>query len=995
MADEIQPSASPDSGQTLLDQLGNPVQVATGDVPNALKQGYAQPSPEELQKFQNADKYGSNTELAKTFAEGAIGSVPLLGGAILKATSDPEARRARQESNPTMHLAGEVAGTGAALLAPELEGVAALANPIQQISKVGRATEAALSSRIVSEGAQTIAAKVLKKAGTSAVASAVEGGLFSSGGVINDLILGEPDLTAEKGISEIGMGAILAGGFGGILGGLGTAGPLVKNKFFSSEIKQGAITDTIRENAAKAGTVVPPRSAAEVAEMVANPPKGLTLEGLPQKAELANAEKFIPDSKFPVHELQYQSMNDPIARRDYKIFLEDSKDVDSANFRQYEAYQKQESKNLLGDTIEKVSPSGNSTTDVVRGGQNFIDAAHAQYSAEKAELKPLFKRFDEAALNKISYPGELVGKLEEAIPGISDHLSYDGADGAVTLEKYSRKLPLSKEAYTAAKDLIDAVNGEKLTIGEVRNIRESMRDQLNMLSSPRDQMQIGNLRKSLMDFMEDHIAAHEPDLAVRDTFRRYAINEQNREILERIMGGKIGDRTSFAKSIKPEDVLDRVFGNTESVKAAKAILGSSFSDATASYLAKTMEAVTDNTKNGFSSNKFGSFLRSKNPELATAFAEKPEVLSRIQALTKKMQILPDSPPLNPSQTATTIMQVLGGVNKFKALLDPKGELIGAALKVAGQYSAEARNKVIRDLILSGKSGEEAQALADKKFLTYGVLKNLESYAQKAASKIESGTRAVFSYTPEIAGKGGAIIASKVQSKEDVRESRKDALKQFKKQSDQIMTLTMNPDQMLKHVDDSTQALYPFAPNVSASLQKTSAAAIGFLAEKLPKPEDVKPLSAPFEPDPTQLAAFNHYYGIVSKPSSVFDMIKTGTLTSQAVEAIRTVYPSYYQAVSQSLIDKISGAKGKENPIPYRTRMTLSLFLGTDLDNSTTPVSIAMNQMAISGPSQQEGNQTGPLVSGAVKPSQKGLEGLGDLSTQSMTPMKQIATHTED
>lgn len=993
MADQNAIATDASEPSLLIDQMGNPVQVASTDVPNALSQGYGHASPEQIQYHQNAIKYGTTSQQLKTFGEGAVKGIPFIGGPILKGLSaigledSPEDIQARENTNPGVSTLGQIGSTIAGLaLAPEgTLGLADFANPVGAIAKIGKATEGILASRLASQGAQSVAAKVLSKVATAGAAGALEGAAFGAGNVVNEAVLGDLHTVGQHAMSEIGLSAILGGTFGATLGGLGKSGELLKEKFFpgAADLEHGAISDTIKQNASEGRAT--PRSSQDLAQMVNGPmgPDQLAIEGLPQKAELTAAEQMIPDSKFPVHGVQYESLNGPMERRDYKIFLEDSKDPDSANFRNYEAHQKLESRRLLNETIEKVAPGAQVTNDVVKGGQNLVDSFNEHYQAEKKELAPMFKKFDKAAINPVTYPGELVGKIEEAIPGMSNHVSYDGANGSVSISKYKPTMGISKEAYDAVKDLIGAVNEERLTLNDVRNLRESMRDRLNLLSSPRDQMQIGGLRKSLMDFMEGEVAKSEPDLAVRETFKKYAINEQNRETIEKILGGKIGDRSSFAKNIKMEDVLDRVFSNTETVKAAKSILGGNFNEAMGNYLSKQVAAVTDNTKNGFSSNRFGTFLRGKNPELSQAFTESPETLARIQALTKKMQILPDAPPVNPSQTATTIMQVLGGVNKFKALFNWKGELANTAMKLFEDAGSNSRNKVIRDLIMSGKSGTEAVAEAGKKFTAYNVLHNIGEYADNAQKKILSGAGSVFKGNEaEISSVAGSQIA-KARTREEVREDREKSLKDFEKKTNKINSMVQNPEVMMNHLNDATEHIQGHAPILSAEMQKTASAAMSFLAAKAPKPIDRKPLSAPWKPTPTEIAAFNHQYDVVSKPSLVFGMIKSGRLTPLAVQAVATVYPEYYNAAKQALLEKMSEQNGR---IPYQTRAMLSLFSGQDLDESTTPRSIAMNQMVHQSPSQQSGNQQPP---GMAKPSQKGLSGISNIGKDAMSPQKAL------
>jgi hypothetical protein len=80
----------------------------------------------------------------------------------------------------------------------------------------GRAVESLVP---LAPGAATAGRKILQYAGKKAAGSAVEGALFVAGNVVKEAALGDPDLTAEMALAEIGTGAAIGGVIGGVLGG--------------------------------------------------------------------------------------------------------------------------------------------------------------------------------------------------------------------------------------------------------------------------------------------------------------------------------------------------------------------------------------------------------------------------------------------------------------------------------------------------------------------------------------------------------------------------------------------------------------------------------------------------------------------------------------------------------------------------------------------------------------------------------------------------------
>jgi hypothetical protein len=58
-----------------------------------------------------------------------------------------------------------------------------------------------------------------------------------------------------------------------------------------------------------------------------------------------------------------------------------------------------------------------------------------------------------------------------------------------------------------------------------------------------------------MDFIESEAQEIASNLPVRENFKAYAINEQNREALEKILRGKLFGEGPLAREIVPEDAL--------------------------------------------------------------------------------------------------------------------------------------------------------------------------------------------------------------------------------------------------------------------------------------------------------------------------------------------------------------------------------------------------------------------------------------------------------
>lgn len=969
---------------------GQLVSIPAHQVPEAIQQGYQFAKQADITHFQDQRRFGEGAAPFEAAAAGAarsasfgLSDIALTGSGAV----EPQTLEKLKEYNPTATTVGEVGGiAGSLLLGPELA-------PVKLASKLGQATSEAAApaigkaaSLLANPKNSPIIHKILSQAPAAALGSAAEGALYGTGETISEAALGDPSLNAQKVMNNIGYSALIAGGIGGVLGGTlaGLEGSYSK---IAPYFKKGQAAQEIGKDA-EAGAASPQAFAAEVpgipqslADITAKVKQGgfdTFGNELTAKTALKDAVGNLEDLNYPVHNLQLQSLDNPRARDIYKTILESGSEEGQA-LKAYEGLQKNEAVGKTFQSIKNLAPEG-ITSDAVQAGDRAIDAFTHQYQTEKEALAPTFKKVDEVGLNQLSDRGALLNKLEQSIPDSSKYIKLSD-QGELSLEPYKASMPFSKNAYGAIQDLLEGANDKNLTLGGLRNIRESMRDRINWLSAPRESSQISSLRKNLMDYLEDQVQKISPDLQVRDTFRRYAVNEQNRETIEKIFGGSISDKAQFGKQIKSEDVLDKIFSNTNSIQAAKSILGDvEFKNILGNYLNLKAHGVTDLAKNGFSSNKFASFLRQKAPELQTAFSDNPQGLKRIQSLTDFMRILPDSPSVNPSGTAKTlnILEKLKGLKQN--LEESKSGLLSFAAKKGIQALLDktegARLKNVMDAILSGKTVEEAESQVQKQMIHYSFLSKIEELSNKSSQQIQKASKKVFDFSSENRGPISGYIGSKLVPDEK------------QKKSDQIFTqiqnLQQNPGNFIDHMQNMTKGLNHAAPQISQQIQQSFSTATQFLASKIPQNINQKPLSGTYVPSTSELSKFARYYDIVQEPAKALEHLKNSTLTRESMEALSTVYPQLYDEMKTQVIQNLTNflSKNSEKNIPMSTKISLSLFLGQDMMNSLSPNSIQTNQLSISQSGKSpENNQTH-----GAKVSQTGLSKI-TRSERTLTPMQ--------
>ena len=223
--DELDPEATaeglasgshvPEQGKgVLLNSQGQLVFLPGEDVRQAVTEyGYKIPSPDELRKIGRDVKYGSDTAqlqagMAGAARGGTFGVSDYL--AVKTGLTSPEHLSALKEYFPGTSLAGEIAGGVATAFIP--------ASPVGLLVKGARAAEANAIGRaaaaLPAKAAANAIVKTAVETGGKALGGAIEGMAFGLGQSVSEAALGDPDLTAEKVMANVGYGGLLGGTLG-------------------------------------------------------------------------------------------------------------------------------------------------------------------------------------------------------------------------------------------------------------------------------------------------------------------------------------------------------------------------------------------------------------------------------------------------------------------------------------------------------------------------------------------------------------------------------------------------------------------------------------------------------------------------------------------------------------------------------------------------------------------------------------------------------------
>jgi hypothetical protein len=102
--------------------------------------------------------------------------------------------------------------------------------------------------------------------------------------------------------------------------------------------------------------------------------------------------------------------------------------------------------------------------------------------------------------------------------------------------------------------------------------------------------------------------------------------------------------------------------------------------------------------------------------------------------------------------------------------------------------------------------------------------------------------------------------------------------------------------------------------------------------------------------------FDNAINIALNPLSVLNRIKDGTLTTEHMKHLTSMYPEVYNQLSKKITAQILQEKQDGNRPPYQVRQALSMFLTAPLDSTMTPQAIQSIQktFAPSAPPQKPG-----------------------------------------
>lgn len=870
--------------QNLMTPDGDLVGVHDSQVPQALESGYQRATPEQVNDFAKEQKYGSLSEQLKTASEGAAEAATfgLSTGAEKMAGANPEDIRGRRETNPVAHMLGQ----GAGLVGSAFVGTG-------EAKALGAAGEAATKLLGIANAESNIA-----KIGSAAVKGAVENGLFQAGDEVSKLLSGDPSQSAETAVADVGLASLLGGGIGGAAGSVSplwdaTVGNKVGGMLKTITDKLGGVEGHIPDNVdaaiAQSGMTIAPEVRA----------------GLSSDPEVQQMFKTLQQSDTTKSGLALQEAD--------KAFRKDASEAMSKT---------------LGRELSEVPEKGEISR--YEAGKSLGNTLAKEY---QESMSPIAKEFD-AIRDKY-------GKTDL----IPDQLNPPGSDIPAIPGTTSRVLEeigslANREGWTTSpsSEIMQEVNRifEELPKQKtVKNLSDYIKQVgANMQSDPLNgsMLRAGGQIKSILKNAEADVIGQrlgekegmEAAKRFRDARSAYSAQSDIRDAIDSRLHAK-GSTSGYAKSIREmastdgEAVINRLSGKNDADLLK--FLGDNFPRTAQKLKEYHIDNLLSSAKEGdaLKPEKLLKNLKALSPEMRSFVAD-PASLNKINAIGTILNKINELPH-NFSNTARTVDKLLQYV---------PGSAIGLVAMLTGH--SPVTGAILGYLTKSlGKSVPDAARLSLLKFL--GSSEPISAPAFKAmADHIQSTINGenVLSRATKNLFKAGKEVLPEGYMPSDAK---------VEKLNKTLLKMRTDQDGLLKVADGVNH----YMPEHGAAMGQTAANAVNYLNQLRPNKDPANPLDSKKIVSAPEKAQFNQALKIAESPLSVLPKIKDGTLTPADVVHLKSLYPALYQRIAEKLTYETADAKSKDMTIPYKTRISMAMFLAQPMDSTMTPEAIQSAQ----------------------------------------------------
>lgn len=440
--------------RALLSPGGDLELIPKDQLQTTIEGGYKVPSQGQLTEFANLAKYSGTGNTAKAFGLGALRGASFGASDAVKSFLDKgyaEEAEGLKTYHPFASTAGEVAGAvGSALAAPE-------ASPAGLVSKLGHGVTEGLAGE-----------SALSEIAAHAAGMSAEGALYGAGQSLSEKALGDPDATAEHLVANVGLGALIGGGLGGVF----KAGALALPK--SVDTAKDALSGGWR---AIFGDTAPAAEREPFFEMPGAAPgpdvhaPTVTPEGGPE-----TKAGIVPSAVAKVKE----ALTGTPAAETLETFQRRAAAGEVLTEKERAGFEKQ-LKDALQETHDATEKVSRDASSLVRPQESEALLEHSDPVAAQAELQRVKGVFDsvitEMRTSPELYPARFPAKLTQVMEGLERGIAPESSAADVYAEitrarkVLDDKIPWNKEISGEAADAVE------LTKQLRSEIKASLQDQ--------------------------------------------------------------------------------------------------------------------------------------------------------------------------------------------------------------------------------------------------------------------------------------------------------------------------------------------------------------------------------------------------------------------------------------------------------------------------------------------------------------------------------------
>lgn len=918
--------------------------VPAEKAPDALRSGYQYATPDMVSAQADQEKYGTTGQQILTGLEGAAQGIagPLAPLAERGLGVNPEDIRKRAEVNPITHGVSEAGGFGLGAFTGASEA-----------SLLGHAGEAvAGAAGFLGEGAN-----VGTRLAAGAAKMATEMGLYQAGDEASKAILDAPNSVGQA-AANIGLSTLLGGVAGIPLTGLGIAAKAGLNsqvlRDFSdrmafrgsnlnpNEMMEKEFNDAINTYHAMNSELSGPSGMKSQALQKLMPELTPEIEGQAQETE-AKIRKAIDKMR---------------AQPDlYPARLVNRLENDVNRFRSG-AFSEEANPSV---TIPGESrPFGDiGAPDIEQSRQEFglpSDFGNTEISGKNAAQRPSLPK--ERHLSDIEQYKQSIGL--EGNPRIPESGKSPWPErGPEAVEDFNKKAGLPSESAPSG---VSAPGAAAADLGQINELNRSGINPYQAPApkvSPRSSGEIfdamNNLKQDLQNYSKGNygpfsIPVHHESYdflnATKSLGRDVRMSLENPETW-----GKVADLqrtinkswTDVLPSVKDAQskFMAKVGGEFEPSSEKFATYANQNGKATSQTIRqKMMGNFVDSAQNHFNAvDKAYEAAGVENP------FQRPSMTALQESLSK---------PSIGAKLADTWFDKLGAYTTGNAIGGGVGGILGHATGIpeagfAGAYLGRwTLGPVFSSLI--------------KPIMERGA--NMPAFQQSAAyaKAVLSGQANLTNAAANVFASGSKTLPSHLMPDD----------KQIEKLDARIKDVATNQQKLLNVSGDMGN----YTPDHAQALSQTAMNAVNYLNSQRPNNPKQSPLDAEIPVSKAQEAPFKRSLAIAEQPLTVLQHIKDATLVPQDIQTLKTVYPSYYDKISQELVGAMTDHISKGEPVPYRMRQSLSLFLGQPMDSTMHPQSMqAVQAIYAQAPTQN------PPAPGKAK---RGTAKLGDMAKNMQT-----------